>query len=195
LIFHTAFLGLVYSLLTTSVWQVFLKWLIGGLRPHFYDICRPNLDGVIGSGWQSMMVTRNICTGDEKEINEALKSFLSGHSAAAFASYVFLALYINSHLKVFAEGRTHYWKLVLFVAPLLGAALISGSVMVDHYHHSSDVVAGSLMGIFMGFISYRSLFSSIWDYRDNHIPLVDEDLIESKQDTTTDVPLPSDNNV
>ena len=28
-------LGLLYSLITAAVFQVFLKWLIGGLRPHF----------------------------------------------------------------------------------------------------------------------------------------------------------------
>lgn len=28
-------IGLLYSLITAAVFQVFLKWLIGGLRPHF----------------------------------------------------------------------------------------------------------------------------------------------------------------
>ena len=32
---NNAVIGLLYSLITAAVFQVFLKWLIGGLRPHF----------------------------------------------------------------------------------------------------------------------------------------------------------------
>lgn len=32
---NNATIGLLYSLITAAVFQVFLKWLIGGLRPHF----------------------------------------------------------------------------------------------------------------------------------------------------------------
>jgi hypothetical protein len=32
---NNAVIGLFYSLITAAVFQVFLKWLIGGLRPHF----------------------------------------------------------------------------------------------------------------------------------------------------------------
>ena len=32
---NNGILGLLYSLITAAVFQVFLKWLIGGLRPHF----------------------------------------------------------------------------------------------------------------------------------------------------------------
>lgn len=28
-------IGLLYSLICAAVFQVFVKWLIGGLRPHF----------------------------------------------------------------------------------------------------------------------------------------------------------------
>ena len=34
-------LGLLYALITAAVFQVFLKWLIGGLRPHFLAVCQP----------------------------------------------------------------------------------------------------------------------------------------------------------
>ena len=32
---NNGIIGLLYSLITAAVFQVFLKWLIGGLRPHF----------------------------------------------------------------------------------------------------------------------------------------------------------------
>lgn len=36
--FNNACLGLLYSLINAAVFQVFIKWLIGGLRPHFLDV-------------------------------------------------------------------------------------------------------------------------------------------------------------
>lgn len=41
---NNAILGLLYSLITAAVFQVFLKWLIGGLRPHFLG--KPNLENL-----------------------------------------------------------------------------------------------------------------------------------------------------
>ena len=82
--FHTAILGLLYSLVTAAVFQVFIKWLIGGLRPHFYAACQPNVSAgqlaQIGSGYQGIMVDRSVCTGDSKEINDR-------YIARAFLSY------------------------------------------------------------------------------------------------------------
>ncbi len=34
---NNAIIGLLYSLITAAVFQVFLKWLIGGFRPHFLE--------------------------------------------------------------------------------------------------------------------------------------------------------------
>lgn len=46
------------------------------------------------------MFDRTICTGDPDEIDDSLESFPSGHSAAAFAGFLFLYLYLNAKLKV-----------------------------------------------------------------------------------------------
>lgn len=95
---NNAIIGLLYSLISAAVFQVFLKWLIGGLRPHFLDVCRPNIPfggSQKGLGFNNVMYDRQICTGDEKEINDSLESFPSGHTTAAFAGFVFLYLYLN----------------------------------------------------------------------------------------------------
>jgi len=68
----------------------------------------------------------------------------SGHSTAAFAGFVVLALCtlpsrdggadladINAHAKVFGPAQTPLWKLVCFLAPILGACLIAGSLTID----------------------------------------------------------------
>ena len=117
-----------------SIPQVWVKWLIGGFRPHFYAVCMPNvaqLSPPSGTQFANYMYDRSVCTGDKKKINDALKSFPSGHSTAAFAGLVFLALYFNAQLKVMSAHNPAYWKMVLFFTPLLGAVLIAGALTVD----------------------------------------------------------------
>ena len=155
---NTAIMGLLFSLISAAVFQVFIKWLIGGLRPHFFAVCKPMInssDYGTGRGFDGLMFDRSICTGDEKQINDALESLPSGHSTAAFAGLVYCSLYLNGKLKIFANYRPQYWKFVLFYAPLLGAVLISCSLTIDHYHHWYDILAGSIIGIMFAFGSYR----------------------------------------
>jgi diacylglycerol diphosphate phosphatase/phosphatidate phosphatase len=173
---NNATIGLLYSLITAAVFQVFLKWLIGGLRPHFLAVCKPDVSlashvGNNGAGFQQIYFTRDICTGDEKEINDALESFPSGHTTAAFAGFVYLSLYLNAKLKVFANYHPAMWKLIAVYAPILGATLIGGALTVDEYHNWYDVVAGAIIGTIFAFSSYRMTYASIWDWRYNHIPL------------------------
>uniref|UniRef100_A0AC34FEK3 Phosphatidic acid phosphatase type 2/haloperoxidase domain-containing protein n=1 Tax=Panagrolaimus sp. ES5 TaxID=591445 RepID=A0AC34FEK3_9BILA len=91
---NNAILGLIYSLINASAFQVVIKWLIGGLRPHFLAVCKPDLSKVgEGVGFQNIMYTRAVCTGKESEIKEALESMPSGLAGAcigiinAFGAY------------------------------------------------------------------------------------------------------------
>lgn len=101
------------------------------------------------------MYDRSICTGDEKEINDSLESFPSGHTTAAFAGFVYLSLYLNAKLKVAANYHPALWKLVAVMAPLLGATLIGGALTIDEFHNWYDVLAGAIIGTLMAFTSYR----------------------------------------
>jgi diacylglycerol diphosphate phosphatase / phosphatidate phosphatase len=55
----------------------------------------------------------------------------SGHSTAAFAGLIFLALYFNAQLKVVSAHCPAYWKFVITLAPVLGACLIAGALTID----------------------------------------------------------------
>ncbi|KAG8897996.1 hypothetical protein FRB99_007730, partial [Tulasnella sp. 403] len=170
--FLCTLMGLLQSLITAAVFQVFLKWLIGGFRPHFLDVCKPNVTGPgQGTGFQQIMYTRAVCTGDQKQINDSLESFPSGHSTAAFAGFVYLSLYFYAQLKVNSDHRPAYWKIVLFFAPLLGATLIAGALTIDKFHHWYDTFAGAVIGTLSAIVCYRATFASILDFRFNHIVL------------------------
>ncbi|KAI0835187.1 acid phosphatase/Vanadium-dependent haloperoxidase [Hypoxylon sp. FL0890] len=179
---NNGIIGLLYSLITAAVFQVFLKWLIGGLRPHFLDVCKPDVSlasnapgakgaGYNAAGFNNIYYTKQICTGDENEINDSLESFPSGHTTAAFAGFIYLYLYLNAKLKVFANYHPAMWKLIAIYAPVLGATLIGGALTIDEFHNWWDILAGAVIGTVMAFSAYRMCYAAIWDWRWNHVPL------------------------
>ncbi|KAJ4413677.1 hypothetical protein N0V82_008407 [Gnomoniopsis sp. IMI 355080] len=172
---NNAIIGVLYSLITAAVFQVFLKWLIGGLRPHFLAVCQPDTSLIKNqydsTGFKQIMFTRDICTGDPDTIDDSLESFPSGHTTAAFGGFVYLYLYLNAKLKVFSNYHPSMWKLVAIYAPILGAVLIGGALTIDEFHNWYDIVAGAIIGTMMAFSSYRMTYAAIWDWRFNHIPL------------------------
>jgi len=155
------------------VFQVFLKWLIGGLRPHFLAVCKPDLTKVQagGDGFRNVMYKPDVCTGDKNQINDSLESFPSGHTTAAFGGFVYLYLYLNAKLKVFSNYHPALWKLIAIYAPILGAVLIGGALTIDEFHNWYDILAGAIIGTMFAFSAYRMMYASIWDFRFNHIPL------------------------
>lgn len=86
------------------------------------------------------MYDRSICTGDRKKINDALESMPSGHSTAAWAGLFYLTLYLNAQLKVMSAHNPAYWKMIVMVAPMLGAFLISGALTIDECQSSTLIL-------------------------------------------------------
>lgn len=173
---NNAVIGLLYSLITAAVFQVFIKWLIGGLRPHFLDVCQPDVSlandkGYNRKGYLNLYYTKEICTGDPDQIDDSLESMPSGHTTAAFAGFIYLYLYLNAKLKVFSNYHPAMWKLIAIYAPVLGACLIGGALTIDEFHNWYDVLAGAVIGTVMAFSAYRMTYAAIWDWRYNHIPL------------------------
>ncbi|KAI0050024.1 acid phosphatase/Vanadium-dependent haloperoxidase [Auriscalpium vulgare] len=172
--FLTTNMGLLKSLITAAVFQVWIKWLIGGLRPHFYEVCQPNIpqgSAPSGNGFASLFYDRSVCTGDKNTIDDSLESFPSGHSTAAFAGLVYLSLYFNAQLKVMSAHNPAYWKMILFFAPLLGATLIAGALTIDKFHNWYDVVFGAIIGTATALVAFRQTFAAIFDFRFNHLLL------------------------
>ncbi|RMZ11266.1 hypothetical protein D0862_03009 [Hortaea werneckii] len=173
---HNAIVGLLYSLITAAVFQVFLKWLVGGLRPHFLAVCKPKIpindSKASGNGFDGVMYDRSWCTGDKNEIEDSLESFPSGHTTAAFAGFVYLYLYLNAKLKVWSNYHPAYWKLIVTYIPILGAVLIGGALTIDEFHNWYDIIAGAAIGTVMAVSAFRMVYASVWDFRYNHIPLM-----------------------
>ena len=149
--------GMVFTLLlATSAHS-----LVGRLRPHFLDVCRPDWDQVdcnldAGRGRQrTVYVTNYTCRGDaerfgedaEAVVEDARKSFFSGHTSTAFASMTFVILYLQA--KTASRSSGGGLLLVPFLQLLaFGVAFITAiSRVTDNAHHPSDVVAGAAVGV------------------------------------------------
>ncbi|XP_055059547.2 phospholipid phosphatase 3 [Misgurnus anguillicaudatus] len=125
------------------------KVSVGRLRPHFLDVCQPDLTSVNCSlGY----ITEYRCTGDDGKIQEARKSFFSGHASFSMYTMLYLALYLHSRLS---------WRGARVLRPLLQFTLImmafyTGlSRVSDHKHHPSDILAGFVQG---ALVSYCTVF-------------------------------------
>jgi hypothetical protein len=131
-----------------------------------------NSSGFNGVGYGGGFYNRDICTNpDKRSVTNELQSFPSGHSASYFAGFVFLSLYLNAKLKVFADYQPALWKLMLFHLPFVAATVCAGTLIIDDSHNWYDVLAGGILGTFVALTTYRIVFASLWDSRYNHIPL------------------------
>jgi len=166
--FHRGLLCLCTCLIASSWFQVICKVVIGGFRPNFLQICQPNIANMTGEGYFGVYFDHTVCTGSTMSVYDALQSFPSGHSNAAFAGNLFISLYLNSKLKLWGAQYTPVWKLFVVFTPILAAVLLSMCRLVDYTHHWYDLVAGALIGIMFGFASYRMHYCSIFDPATNH---------------------------
>jgi len=168
--FARGMLGALNSVITCCFIQIILKTFAGGFRPNFLELCQPQPNGP-GFGFDGTWYKWTICTGDPEKINWALESFPSGHVATSFAAGVYLSLYINAKLKVFADYRSSPLTVVFCLGPLTLATLMGGAVSADTSHHWYDIIGGAILGTLVAFTSYRNSHASIFDPRTNHIGL------------------------
>lgn len=157
---HVSILGFASSFVFTGFLTNFLKICIGRPRPDFLARCVPYENTPVHE-----LVTSAVCsTKNLSRLNEGFKSAPSGHSSLSFAVFFYLALWICGQLKTFAQGNTykHYsYKLFIALIPLLISGFIAISRTEDYRHHPTDVLSGTILGVFVGYVSYRAFFPSL----------------------------------
>ncbi|KAF2225307.1 hypothetical protein BDZ85DRAFT_280485 [Elsinoe ampelina] len=169
---NNAVLGLLYANIGGSCFQVMIKTLIGGFRPHFLSVCQPDFSRPgANQGIQGVYHDWSICTGESKDIKNAIISFPSGHTEAAFASFVYLSIWLNANLKVMGSYQPRYWKMVAVFAPLMAAILIAGDLQMSYNHHWYDILMGAVIGISFALVAYRSQFAAVLDSSKNDLVL------------------------
>lgn len=121
------------------------KVSVGRMRPHFLHVCQPNYSHINCSDGY---ITNYVCLGDPSKVQEARKSFFSGHASFSMYTMLYLAFYLQSRFTW--RGARLLRPLVQFT--LLMMAFYTGlSRVSDHKHHPTDVLAGFVQGALVGY--------------------------------------------
>jgi diacylglycerol diphosphate phosphatase/phosphatidate phosphatase len=59
------------------------------------------------------------------------------------------------------DTKGEVWRTFIVMVPTLGAALITGSRIMDARHHPFDVISGAMLGILVSWVSYRQYFPPV----------------------------------
>ncbi|KAL0966266.1 hypothetical protein UPYG_G00293160 [Umbra pygmaea] len=133
--------GCAISLSFTDIAKV----SVGRMRPHFLDVCKPDWSAINCSlGY----ITDYQCNGPESKVQEARKSFFSGHASFSMYTMLYLVFYLQSRFT---------WRGARLLRPLTQFTLIMMSFYTglsrvsDHKHHPTDVLAGFTQGALVAY--------------------------------------------
>lgn len=136
--------GAACSQLTTDI----AKYSIGRLRPHFFSVCQPIINGFNCShpSNQGRYIEVFQCMGEgssERMLKEMRLSFPSGHSSFSAYTMVYCAIYLQCRM---TWNWSRLLKHVIQFGLLLMAWYTALSRISDYKHHWSDVLAGAVLG-------------------------------------------------
>jgi phosphatidate phosphatase len=157
-----------FGLNVTGLITEVVKLSSGRLRPHFIDVCQPDFRAINCSIGYIEQYTCVNPRSNLRQLTEARKSFPSGHASLAVYTAVFIAYYFRQRL-----GRiehTVFLNLVLQVLVIIAALFTGVSRVIDYKHHWSDVVAGSILGLFVALWTSLSL-SNLLNYTGGYFSL------------------------
>ncbi|TGO69489.1 hypothetical protein BOTNAR_0010g00250 [Botryotinia narcissicola] len=124
---HVSMLGFFIGLVLTSFITDVIKNAVGRPRPDLISRCKPTPETP-----ENKLVTIHVCSEkDHHTLHDGWRSFPSGHSSFAFAGLGYLAFFFAGQTHVF-RPRTDLGRVLLALAPLLGAAMIAISRCEDY---------------------------------------------------------------
>ncbi|KAI5960776.1 DPP1 [Candida pseudojiufengensis] len=179
---YVACLGLILSVLITSITTDILKNWIGRLRPDFLERCIPKEGTPLDK-----LVSIEVCTNEDLGmLEDGFRTTPSGHSSISFAGLTYLALFLIGQLQATNTWCGSWRFLIGGFAPMLMASFIALSRTQDYRHHFIDVFVGSLLGFSIGCWSYFRLFPWVGDSQSyyNKILIEEEKKIENKEANT-----------
>ncbi|KAF2854251.1 acid phosphatase/Vanadium-dependent haloperoxidase [Plenodomus tracheiphilus IPT5] len=153
---HVTILGWFISMILTLFITDVIKNAVGRPRPDLIARCKP------APGTPAhVLVTYEVCTETDHHIlHDGWRSFPSGHSSFSFSGLGYLALFIAGQCHVY-RPRADLARVLVALAPLLGAALIAISRCEDYRHDVYDVSVGSVLGMAVAHYTYRRYYPAL----------------------------------
>lgn len=153
---HVTILGWFISMILTLFLTDVIKNAVGRPRPDLIARCKPR-PGTPAHA----LVTYEVCTETDHHIlHDGWRSFPSGHSSFSFSGLGYLALVIAGQCHVY-RPRADLARVLVALAPLLGAALIAISRCEDYRHDVYDVSVGSVLGMVVAHYTYRRYYPAL----------------------------------
>ncbi|KAM9843178.1 phosphatidic acid phosphatase type 2D [Aulostomus maculatus] len=118
------------------------KLSVGRLRPNFLSVCNITYASINCSPG-SYVSQVNCKQTNQKMVEEARKSFFSGHASFAMYTMMYLAFYLQARLSW--RGARLLRPLIQFILVMI--AIYTGlSRISDYRHHPTDVLTGFIQG-------------------------------------------------
>ncbi|XP_047428089.1 phosphatidic acid phosphatase type 2D [Mugil cephalus] len=118
------------------------KLSVGRLRPNFLSVCNVTYESIkcVAGNYVSQVTCRQ---PNHKMVEEARKSFFSGHASFAMYTMLYLAFYLQARLS---------WRGARLLRPLIQFLLVMIAIYTglsrisDYRHHPTDVLTGFVQG-------------------------------------------------
>jgi len=165
--YRNFFVGLIESILTTSVATDYLKNVVGRHRPDFLARCVVAANACVAG----TPCPVSSCTGVTSDITDGLRSFPSGHSSLTFSGAFFLTAALWQVYQPLQRGNHHHF--FICALPVAGAVYVAISRTQDNHHHWQDITIGSLLGILFSLLALAGALSR--QHRDEKmLPMVND---------------------
>lgn len=143
---NASFLGFRYYLdfYLMTIIMLFVKFLSGSHRPHFFESCMPDkgincIPGTVVTGWKCS----NPVEPYPAAFIETSMSFFSGHAAICVYFCTFTCWYLQRRSKGTSVFVVPFVQVIL----LCLAYFVSTSRVTDNRHHWWDVMVGMIVGV------------------------------------------------
>ncbi|KAG7662496.1 uncharacterized protein J8A68_004027 [[Candida] subhashii] len=162
--FISGLICLLGAMATQLMATCILKNITGLPRPDLISRCDP-IGPAIPPVDPMVLSTVAICTQpDWNLVMEGFRSFPSGHSSAVFCAMTITSLNIAARLHTF-DNRHNSFKVFLTIAPIMLACFVAASRVSDNRHFLRDIIAGSLIGVYVGSFFYWQYFPQVGNLR------------------------------
>ncbi|XP_076041471.1 phospholipid phosphatase 1-like isoform X2 [Oratosquilla oratoria] len=139
---HTTIGPFLFACACSQLLTDIAKYSVGRLRPHFWDICKPDMSQM--NCTVDHYVDPVPCTTDDTfRLKEARLSFPSGHASFSAVTMVYFAIYLQARL---------HTKIAVLIRPVMQFFALTLTIYTtlsrisDYKHHWSDVMAGFILG-------------------------------------------------
>jgi len=163
--------GLALALTSTMLATNATKSFVGSKRPNFFAYCdymgyaaAAGTRNASSAAWRAYAAATAPgapgvlarCAAGERAVEDAQRSFPSGHSSLSFAGLGFLALALR-HLAGLRPGDWLSPSAAACGAPLALATYVAATRVRDNYHREIDVAAGAAIGLALAHAAWGTL--------------------------------------